>query len=121
MKQKTSRGSCGKNQKTVRLKETTERLTGRLHLSGLNFQTGKTGRDGAREVWWSPAAIHGEAGGSDGTFMISAPFASVGGGGGRRRALCRRRPLLRRTAVWVVVDLVGECRGGKIEEGLDLW
>ena len=41
MKQKTSRGSCGKIQKTVCLKETTERLTGGLHLSGLKFQTGE--------------------------------------------------------------------------------
>ena len=61
MKQKLSRGFCGKVQKTFRLKETAEGLTGGLHPSGLKFQTGKTGRDGAREVRWSPAAIHGEA------------------------------------------------------------
>ena len=61
MKQKVSRGLCGKVQKMVRLKETAERLTGELHLSGLKFQMGKTERDGARELRWSPATIHGEA------------------------------------------------------------
>ena len=61
MEQKVRRGLCGKVQKTVRLKETAERLTGGLHLSGLNFQTRETGRDGAREVRWSPAVIRGEA------------------------------------------------------------
>ena len=78
MKQKTSTGFCGKVQKTFGLKETAVRLTGGHHPSGLNFQTRETGRDGAREMRWSPAAIHGEAGGSDGTFVISAPFR-VGG------------------------------------------
>ena len=39
MKQKVSRGFCGKVQITFRLKETAERLTGGLHPSGLNFQT----------------------------------------------------------------------------------
>ena len=78
MKQKTSRGFCGKVKKMVRLKEKTERPTGGLHLSGLNFQMGKTGRDGAQEVRWSPAAIHGEAGGSDGTFVISTSFRVCG-------------------------------------------
>ena len=61
MKQKVSRGFYGKVQKTFRLKETAERLTGGLHPSGLNFQIRETERDGAREVRWSPAAIHGEA------------------------------------------------------------
>ena len=48
------------------------------------------------------------------------PSASVGGGGGRRRALCRRRPLLRRTVVRVVVDLVGESCWGQIGFGVSL-
>ena len=61
MKQKTSKGFSIKVQITFRLKETAVRLTGGLHLSGLKFQTEKTERDGAREVRWSPAAIHGEA------------------------------------------------------------
>ena len=78
MKQKVSRGLYGKVQKTFRLKETAERLTGGLHPSGLNFQTRETGRDGAREMRWSPAAIHGEVGGSDGTFVISTSFHVCG-------------------------------------------
>ena len=48
------------------------------------------------------------------------PSASVGGGGGRRRALCRRRPLLRRTAVRAVVDLAGGSYGVQIEVGVSL-
>ena len=47
MKQKVSRGLCRKVQKMVRLKETAERLTGGLHLSGLKIQTRETERDGA--------------------------------------------------------------------------
>ena len=92
----------------VRLKETAERLTGGLHLSGLKFQTEKTERDGARGVRWSPAAIHGEAGGSEGTsvfphrlvvvvvaseYHVEASFAPAdgdsGGRGTRRRELRR--------------------------------
>ena len=49
MKQKTSRGFCGKLQKTFRLKEKTKRLTCGLHPSGLNIQTREIGRNGARE------------------------------------------------------------------------
>ena len=41
MKQKTSRGFCGKVQKTVRLKETAERLTGMHRPSGLKFSNGE--------------------------------------------------------------------------------
>ena len=43
MKQKTLRGFSRKVQKTIRLKGS-ERLTGRSHSSGLNFQTGDEAR-----------------------------------------------------------------------------
>ena len=78
MKQKTLRGFCKKVQKTIRLKEKSERLTGGSHPSGLNIQTRETGLDGARELRWSPTAIHGEAGGSGGTSVFSTSFR-VGG------------------------------------------
>ena len=48
------------------------------------------------------------------------PSASVGGGGGRRRAPRRRRPLLRRTVVRGVADLVGESCWGEIGVGVSL-
>ena len=78
MKQKTPRGFCRNVQKTIRLKEKNERLTGGSHTSGLNIQMRETGLDGARELRWSPTAIHGEAGGSGVTFEISAPFRVCG-------------------------------------------
>ena len=55
-----------------------ERLTGGSRPSGLNFQKEAAELDGAREPRWSPAAIHGEAGGSGGTSVFSASFR-VGG------------------------------------------
>ena len=73
MKQKTSMGFCGKVQKTVRL-ERTERLTGGSRPSGLNFQKEAAGLDGAREPRRSPAVIHGEAGGPEGTSVFRASF-----------------------------------------------
>ena len=92
MKQKTLRGFCRKVQKKIRIrkricqntlsengsKKRTERLTGGSHPSGLNIQTRETGLVGARELRWSPTAIHGEAGGSGGTSMFSASFR-IGG------------------------------------------
>ena len=78
MKQETPRGLSRKVQKTVRLKEKKERLTGGLHLSGLKIRKRESGLVGAREPRWSPAAIHGEAGGSGVTSVFSAPFR-VGG------------------------------------------
>ena len=47
------------------------------------------------------------------------PSASVGGGGGRRGVPRRRRCWLRRTAIRVVVDLVGESCEDQIGVGLD--
>lgn len=78
MKQKTLRGFCRKVQKTICLKEKNERLTGGSHPSGLNIQTRETGLVGARELRWSPTAIHGEARGSGGTSVFSTSFR-VGG------------------------------------------
>ena len=92
MKQKTLRGLSRKVQKTIRirkricqnmlsengLKKRTERLTGGSHPSGLNIQTRETGLVGARELRWSPTAIHGEAGGSGGTSVFSTS-SRVGG------------------------------------------
>ena len=97
MKQKTPTGFCRKVQKTIRLKEKNERLTGGCHPSGLNIQMRETGFDDSRELWWSPTAIHGEAG--------------VGW------YLCVQYVLPRR---WVVVAVAGEhcvddgpCSGGR--------
>ena len=120
MKQKTSRGFCGKVQITFRLKETAVRLTGGLHLSGLKVQTEKQSatapeRCGGRRR--RSTARQGDRGLPSRSVHRSA---SVGGGGGRRRALCRRRPLLRRTAVRAVVDLAGGSCGDQIGVGVSL-
>ena len=56
-----------------------ERLTRESHPSGLKFQTGGgTDRVSARELRWSPAAIHSELGGSEGTYMLSVFFRVAG-------------------------------------------
>ena len=47
-------------------------------LVRFKFSKGETKLVGAREPRWSPAAIHGEAGGSEGTSVLRAPFR-VGG------------------------------------------
>ena len=112
MKQKVSTGPTDKNRKRFGKRENTDKGS---HPSGLNFQRGKTGLDGARELRWSPAAIHGEAGGSGGTRVISVSFRVGGWWCCRRRAPLRRRPLLRRTAARVALDLVGEGYKGQIE------
>ena len=92
MKQKTLRGFCRKVQKKIRIrkricqnmlsengsKKRTERLTGGSHPSGLDIQTRETGLVGARELRWSPTAIHGEARGMGGTSVFSTSFR-VGG------------------------------------------
>jgi len=121
MKQKTSRGFCGKVQITFRLKETAVRLTGGPHLSGLKVQTEEQSatapeRCGGRRR--RSTARQGDRGLPSRSVHRSA---SVGGGGGRRRALCRRRPLLRRTAVRAVVDLAGGSAGSKLTWGLTYW
>ena len=59
MKQKVSRGSTDKTENDLEKEKT---LTRGSHPSGLHFQRGETGLVGARELWWSPAAIHGELG-----------------------------------------------------------
>ena len=59
MKQKVSRGSTDKTENDSGKRENTDKGS---HPSGLNFQRGETGLVGARELWWSPAAIHGELG-----------------------------------------------------------
>ena len=78
MKQKTSRGFCGKVQKTVRLKETAERLTGGLHPSGLNFlnEGNRARRHPRGAVVAGGDPRRGKVIGV--TFMISAPFRVCG-------------------------------------------
>ena len=48
------------------------------HLSCLNFQMGGTRLVGARELLWSPAAIHGEAWGSEVTNVLTVSFRNGG-------------------------------------------
>ena len=108
MKQKTPRGLCGKVQITFclrKIKTTAVRLTGGPHLSGLKVQTEEQSatapeRCGGRRR--RSTARQGDRGLPSRSVHRSA---SAGGGGGRRRALCRRRPLLWRTAIRAVVDL----------------
>ena len=79
MKQKVSRGLCGKVQNNVSFKRNGCEADRRAPPIRFEFSNeGKTERDGAREVRWSPAEIHGEAGGSGGTSVISAPFHVYG-------------------------------------------
>ena len=90
------------------------------HPSGSNVQTGRQSspapesRGGRRR---RSTARQGDRGLPSRSVHHSA---SVGGGVGRRRALCRRRPLLRRTAVRAVVDLAGGSCGVQIEVGFSL-
>ena len=78
MKQKTLRGVLQKSPENDSFKEKNERLTGGSHPSGSNIQMRETGLVGARELRWSPTAIHSEAGGSGGTSVFSTSFR-VGG------------------------------------------
>ena len=61
MKQKVSRGLCGKVQDNVSFKRNGCEVDRRAPPVGFEISNGETERDGAREVRWSPAAIHGEA------------------------------------------------------------
>ena len=84
MKQITSRGFSGKVQIAFRLNETTVRLTGGPHLSGVKVQTEKQSatapeRCGGRRR--RSIARQGDRGLPSGSVHRSA---SVGGGGGRR-------------------------------------
>ena len=78
MKQKVSRGLCGKVQDNFSFKRNGCEADRRAPPVGFEISNGETERDGAREVRWSPAAIHGEAGGSGGTSVFSTSFR-VGG------------------------------------------
>ena len=61
MKQKVSRGLCGKVQNNVSFKRNGCEADRQAPPVGFESSNRETERDGAREVRWSPAAIHGEA------------------------------------------------------------
>ena len=61
MKQKVSRGLYGKVQDNVSFKRNGCEPDRRAPPVGFEISNGETERDGAREVRWSPAAMHGEA------------------------------------------------------------
>ena len=61
MKQKVSRGLCGKVQDNVSFKRNGCEADRRAPPVGFESSNRETEGDGAREVRSSPAAIHGEA------------------------------------------------------------